>query len=213
MTQKNADIAAREVWLTALAADMMPHIAAVAEEVVGNGTEFRFPEVKVSCGWPHKGGLAKRRVRGQCWDTSASEGNFAEIFISPVEDEADEVAHILAHELIHALLGTAVGHKKPFPQIAKAIGLEGKPTCTVGGEGFKAWADAMVAKLGAYPHAELRGTVGKTKSKTYLIKASCPECDYTIRVTQKHIDAGGLPACPSCSDYASGYIVPMGTED
>jgi predicted Zn-ribbon and HTH transcriptional regulator len=47
------------------------------------------------------------------------------------------------------------------------------------------------------------------KSKTYLLKAECPECGYTIRVTRKHVSAAGCPACPACSDYASGYIVPL----
>lgn len=202
----------RETWLTNLAADMMPAIAAIAAEYETEASgPYRFPAVKVTCGWPHKGGMAKRRVRGECWDTSASEGNYAEIFISPMESDANEVAHILSHELVHALLGTATGHRQPFPAIVKAMGLEGKATATTAGPDapFWDWAGDMVAKQGEYPHAKLSGTSGKKKSKTYLLKASCPECDYTVRVTQKHIDAGGLPCCPSCSDYESGYIVPM----
>src|SRR6056297_3601969 len=108
-------IALREEWLNNVAAEMMPYIGETAEDSV-NGTDsdgqageaFRFPTVKVSCGWPHKGGTAKSRVRGECWDTAASEGNYAEIFISPMESDGREVAHILAHELVHALLGTAI---------------------------------------------------------------------------------------------------------
>jgi len=209
----------REQWLNQVASGFMPYIADTAEDVTNgtetneNGEHFRFPVVKVSCGWPHKGGMAKSRVRGECWDTSASEGNYAEIFISPVESDPNEVAHILAHELIHALLGTAVGHKRPFPQIAKAIGLEGKPTATHGGPEFFDWASPIIDAAGEYPHAKIEGTSGRKKKKTYLLKAQCPECGYTVRVTQKHIDAGGLPACPSCSDYETSYIVPMALAD
>ena len=46
------------------------------------------------------------------------------------------------------------------------------------------------------------------KSKTYLLKAACPECSYTIRITKKWV-AKGLPACPCCSDHDTGYIVPI----
>jgi len=54
--------------------------------------------------------------------------------------------------------------------------------------------------------------VDKKKSKTYLLKAECPECGYNIRITRKQINRGGLPCCPSCSDYDSGYIVPLALE-
>ena len=56
--------------------------------------------------------------------------------------------------------------------------------------------------------AELNATATKT-SKTYLLKAACPECDYTIRITRKHINKAGTPCCPACSDYDTGYIVPL----
>ncbi len=56
--------------------------------------------------------------------------------------------------------------------------------------------------------AELNMAKAK-KSKTYLLKACCPECGYTIRVTRKHVNNAGTPACPNCSDHASGYIVPI----
>ena len=206
----------REAWLDKVAGEMLPIIGVFARDFEKSTHEpFRFPVVKVSCGWPHKGGMAKKRVRGECWDSSASAGNYAEIFISPVESDADEVAHILAHELVHALLGTAVGHRKPFPQIVKAMGLQGKPTATYADVNapFWDWARPIVEAAGEYPHAKIEGTSGKKKSKTYLIKSACPECDYTVRITRKHIDAAGHPACPACSDYDSGYIVPMTAQD
>lgn len=183
----------RETWLDQVASAMMPIIAERAEDCVNTGEAFRFPTVKVACGWPVKGGLAKRRVRGECWDTSASEGNYSEIFISPVEHEPAEVAHILAHELIHALLGSAVGHKQPFPKIAKAIGLEGKPTATTGGEAFFEWAQPIIDAAGEYPHAKVTGNTGLKKKKTYLLKYQVPGTDAIIRITQKHLDEYGVP--------------------
>lgn len=60
--------------------------------------------------------------------------------------------------------------------------------------------------------AELAMSKAK-KSKTYLLKSACPECGYTIRITRKHVVDAGCPACPACSDYDSGYIVPLRLED
>ena len=47
--------AAREAWLTQIGEAMAPHIAATVSEVTGG--EVRFKGWRVSCGWPHKGGL------------------------------------------------------------------------------------------------------------------------------------------------------------
>ena len=55
--------------------------------------------------------------------------------------------------------------------------------------------------------ALMNATAAKT-AKTYLLKASCPECDYTIRITRKWAFKA-LPACPCCSDHVTGYVVPL----
>src|SRR5215831_5150858 len=78
----------REDWLNRLAKGFMAHIA----EAAG----LTFPPVRVTCGFPSRGGEmgGKTRVRGQCWSAEASEDRHAEIFISPVEAEVETVAAI-----------------------------------------------------------------------------------------------------------------------
>lgn len=56
--------------------------------------------------------------------------------------------------------------------------------------------------------AELAMSKAK-KQKTYLLKAACPECGYTIRITKTHIAKAGTPPCPHCSDFETGYLVPI----
>lgn len=194
----------REEWLNRVGAEMVPHIERIASEVTGKPQKFG--KWRVSCGWPSKGGLpgSKRRVRGQCWDKSVSGDTTAEIYISPVEAVADEVADILAHELVHALLGCAIGHKRPFPQIVKAMGLEGKATATYAGPEFWDWARPIVQKAGAYPHAALAPSPAQKVAKTYLLKASAPCCGSVIRLTQKVLDESGAPFC-GCSGEPQQY--------
>jgi hypothetical protein len=197
-------LANREAWLKKVGTAMVPHIERFAKEATGSPIKFK--QWRVSCGWPSKGGLPgnKRRVRGQCWDSSVSGDSNCEIYISPVEAEAREVADILAHELVHALLGTAIGHKAPFPQIVKAMGLHGKPTATFAGPEFWTWAGPILEKAGEYPHAALSPRNRGKVAKTYLIKATAPCCGSVLRLTQKVIDNSGLPLC-GCSGEAISY--------
>lgn len=85
---------------------------------------------------------------------------------------------------------------------------EGKLTATKGGDAFWAWARPLLDECGPYPHATMTYTKGAKVAKTYLLKASCPSCDYTIRLTKKWADRG-LPDCPVCSDHAAGAPVHM----
>ena len=100
--------------------------------------------IRISPGWP----FAERngKVKGQCFDTTASKDGHNEIFISPRIEEADKACHVLAHEIIHAVLGTEAGHKGPFVVMMKRIGLEGKPTATIPGEAFKRTMSPLVKR-------------------------------------------------------------------
>lgn len=186
---------AREQWLKRLGAAMIPIINAKAPKPLD------FGEWRVTCGWPSRGGLPgrKKRVRGECWHKEASAAGYSEIFISPVENDALGVAGILAHELVHAGLPSKTGHKAPFAHAVKAIGLEGKATVACAGPEFTAWVAPILAELGEYPHAQINGMVGGKTKKTYLLKACCPSCGYTVRITQKWLDKSGAPVCPECS--------------
>jgi hypothetical protein len=182
----------REAWLNEMAAAMVAVITAV--------TDLKFPPFRVSTSFPSKGGELghKSRVRGQCWAADASEDGHAEIFISPVEEDPREVAQILAHELLHAALPDAA-HGHAFQTAARKIGFEKPFTQSVATDDFWSWADDLLAQLGEYPHGRLNAHkhVGaKKKQTTRLLKMTCSDCGYTVRVTAKWVNEVGAPHCP-----------------
>ena len=152
-------------------------------------------KLRLSCGWPSTKGLAKRNRRiGECWHEQCSADATTEIFISPAISERLNVLEPLAHELVHAAVGTQHGHKGPFKRLARAIGLEGKLTATLAGPILRERLNSIAETLGAYPHAILDRSQRK-KQGTRLHKVQCPMCGYTVRVTDKWIEQG-LPICP-----------------
>lgn len=189
MLKKTVEIVNREHWLNEAAEEIKP----IIEEVTG----IQMPPFRISCGWPSKGGLSvKRRTIGQCWDGYVSKSGHAELFISPVIGDELEVAGTIAHELIHANIGTKHGHRAPFVRVMRAIGLTGKPTATVPGQQFKEFADPILKKLGPYPHAQLVPNPNIKVQSTRLLKVVCPKSGYVIRVTRKWLDTTGAPLCP-----------------
>ncbi len=105
----------------------------------------------------------------------------------------------MAHELAHATLGNAIGHKAPFKRLVYSIGLEGKPTQMLPGSALKKRLAAMIDDVGPFPHATLDFTkMGRTKGRKKWIKVTCNDCGYAVKTTQKWID-WGLPTC-CCGD-------------
>ena len=188
----------REEWLVAGVEALRPLFEQVGEQI---------PAVQVSVGWP--GGRGKKNsVIGQCWHKDASASGIAQIFVSPVLDDAVRVLDVLTHEIVHAIDENASGHKGRFAKIAKAVGLEGKMTATVAGEGLKDCLVKIAEGLGDYPHGALLnpgdGADGPKKQGTRMIKVACATPDdvtdvYIVRMTRKWLDAVGAPKCP-CHD-------------
>jgi hypothetical protein len=54
----------------------------------------------------------------------------------------------------------------------------------------------LVASLGDYPHARLNVSADRKVQSTRMLKAVCPSCGYTIRLTKTWADQG-LPTCPN----------------
>jgi hypothetical protein len=160
------------------------------------GEELPDPaKLRITCGWPSRGGTAKRKpVIGQCWDVEASGDLSNEIFISPMLEDAHDVAATVVHELIHVKYGSKVGHKGAFKRAALKLGLEGKMTATIAGEELTVKLKAIVLELGTYPHSRLTPTLKTKKQGTRMLKASCPKCGYTIRLT-KQWALLGMPRC------------------
>lgn len=157
-------------------------------------------KIRAAIGFTSKGSRGKRI--GECWSDSASADGTFEVFIVPSIMDSRRVADILTHELCHAAAGIEAGHKGPFFKIARALGLEGKLTATVGGPAFYAWADPILDRLGPIPHATLGANAVSTsprKQTTRMLKVSCGECGFTFRVARSWLDKTDHLMCPANS--------------
>jgi hypothetical protein len=181
------DFDTREAWLVALAKKLEP----IIREQAG----LKPSTYKVACGWPSRRGTAHKGKRiGECWNQEGRSSK--EMFISPVLDDPIEVAETLLHELLHAFLSPGVGHRKPFSQAAKKVGLEGKPTSTVAGDSLRETLTAITDELGPYPHEAIEHAGPREKGRN--LKVVCPDCGYIARTTAFWLDTVGPPICRQC---------------
>lgn len=187
--------ATREEWLEAA----VDHFRPTFQQACKTSGRTIPENLKVSIGFPDKGGMAKRRVLGQCWTESDSEKP-VQIFINPTianVNGADGILSVLVHELVHAV--GIHGHGKDFKRVALAVGLEGKMKSTTASDALVEEFTYLVdEKLGPFPHTALSGMklfAPSKKDGTRMLKAVCPECGYTIRLTKKWAQVG-MPLCP-----------------
>lgn len=189
----------RESWLT--------NAVGLMRDRLFPSKGFEVPkEIRISVGFP-KGSRGKgAHSIGQCWAAVASADKHFEVFIHPELVEPTRILDVVAHEIAHVVAGHDTGHGKGFREIATKIGLTGKMTATVAGEDLIPVLRDYSAFLGAYPHASLSSERGKGPKKqgTRLLAATCPDCGYKIRVTQKWIDTAGLPTCPCGGEFSQG---------
>lgn len=150
------------------------------------------PDVKISVGFP--GGGVRRTTIGQFWRAEATQDKIPQIYISPVIDDPIRALDILVHELVHACT-PGHGHKKPFGDLARAVGLTGKLTATVAGPELKDKLVDLSASLGKFPHAAITMSEVK-KQPTALRKVECSNCGYVLRTTDKWLNLWGAPICP-----------------
>lgn len=183
----------REDWLLQLTDALRPMFKQINAEL---------PEkIRVSVGWPStKATSMKHRAIGQCWSRSRSADKVNQIFISPCLSDATRVAGVHVHELVHAWDDCAHGHKGPFREKAKALGLVGKMTATTESDELKAKLGLILAALPAYPQGAIDFT-NVPKQSTRLLKIVCVECGAILRGTRKVIDEVGLPTCACGGDF------------
>lgn len=177
----------RQEWVEKALLTLRQHFVSKGYTVPSN--------IRITIGWP-KGG--RKRI-GECFFTENSNDQHFEIFISPVLGKGSEhgnhpIMEVMAHEICHTIAGYKAGHNKPFKVIATAIGLEGKMTSTVPGPIMLSLIAKFETENGQYPSGALTRNMLK-KKKTYMIKCACPECDYIVYTTEKHL-AKGDPICP-----------------
>ena len=182
----------REDWLSAAVSELRPFFDAVGKPLPAN--------VRVTCGFPS---TAKRSgAIGECWADTASADKTFEVLISPVLDDPLRVFDVLVHELCHSTAG-AINHAGNFQKVAGLMHL----VPSAGPKGWKATGPgpsfhqtfgSIIDSLGPYPHAALTMSNRKVQT-TRMLKAVCPSCGYTVRLTSKWA-ALGLPSCPVDSD-------------
>jgi len=182
----------RETWLNDLAERLNDSVF----------SEKPLTKYRVTCGWPSRKALStKNRTLGQCFNPTCSDDSTTELIVSMVVEDTMRVADILAHEMIHGIVGTECGHKGPFRKLALQIGLTGKMTATSAGPEFIAVVEPILKALGPYPHAKLDHS-SLPKQSTRLIKCECEECGYNVRITRKWLSEVGAPHCPEHGEMA-----------
>jgi|SRR6478609_1829153 len=183
----------REDWLNAFIDAARPKFDAANAPLPIN--------TRVSVGFTSKGYRSNRI--GECWSSDASEDGHYEIFIKPTLDNAAKLCEVLTHELIHAAVGIPAGHGPAFKRVALSLGLGGKMTSTHATAAWYVWALPIIEALGPIPYAAIADSglsSGKPKQFTALIKAQCPACGFTARVTRKWINSVDHLNCsiPDC---------------
>jgi hypothetical protein len=155
----------REDWLTAAASEAAP-----AFDLAGTA----LPKTRITCGFPS---TFRRGALGECWSDKASADGTFEVLVSPTISDSGAVFAVLLAQLCAASKADPV-----------AMGLDEH-----GGMADSRW-DSVIEELGVYPHAAI--TVGtRPVQTTRMLKAVCPACGYTVRLTQKWAKLG-LPTCP-----------------
>ena len=164
----------RENWLMQAVGELRPLFEAAGHPLPAT--------VRVTCGFPS---TARRSgTLGETWSAADSADGATEIMVSPVLADGPGVLAVLLAQLSVAAGGKAAA------AVLSAVG--SNPDDYAG----------LLADLGDYPHAALALPVKATQA-TRMLKACCPQCGYTIRLTQKWV-AKGLPICGTCGE---GFVV------
>ncbi len=155
----------------------------------------------VSVGFP-RGARGKAKAIGQCWPRIASKDKTGHIFISPVLEESSRVLDVLLHEVGHDVVGCEHGHKKPFADFCRSVGLVTPWTATTASPELKATLDSIVTELGAYPHPALTIGEGMKKQNTRMRLYQCGGCDQKVRAASDSL----LIQCIECDMQYEGPI-------
>jgi hypothetical protein len=187
MTKVKTSHVTREAWLRSLAEYAAPWFEEAGAPL---------PEVRLSVGFSSKGARSNRI--GECWSADGIADGIAQVFVHPRLGSAQEVGHIVVHELLHAAVGPEAGHGHGFRRPALALGLAGKMTATHAGPVLEARLAEAFEAIGPYPHTALQtGAGAQRKQTTRMIKCQCGGCGYLVRTTAKWIDV----AVPTCPDF------------
>lgn len=140
-----------------------------------------------------------------------------EINLSAEYLKEHNMGETLLHELAHAenhALGiddtdkSGRRHNKKFKSMAERLGLTVEKSKSLGfaftdlGPEAAAFLETIRFNRSVFELCRITEAKGN-KQGTRLLKCECPECGYTVRVTQKWLDIGN-PICPSHGDMVAG---------
>lgn len=181
----------RESWLAQAIDSLRPTFAAHGVTLPAR--------IRIACGFPST--FTRSGTLAECWaDTESADQTF-EVLISPtLADPAPVLAQVIG-AVAHAAPGAMSHTSTAYIELAANLGLcpAGENWRMVqGAEDFAENYAKVLADLGPYPHAPL--IVGQRKvQSTRMLKAICPSCGYTVRLSAKWADKG-LPLCPTDGD-------------
>ena len=127
------------------------------------------PPVRLSVGY----GRGGRRKPWSVIPARDTVDQTPQAFISPEIDQTKDALDILAASLSHVLGGAG----------GQALGAV-----------WRIARSPVAAAVGPYPHAAATGKAAQAQT-TRLLKASCPDCGYVVRLSRRWADVG-LPTCP-----------------
>lgn len=181
---------AAEEWLKTAEAAVRPMFEDVGLMIPH---DIRYAVAFPGTGW--RGG----RI-GECWARSASSDKRHTIIVRADRHEGVDVLAILVHEWVHASLPFGAGHGPDFGKPATALGLRGPMTATHASADLEKTLASIIETIGEPPWGKLNfegdAEDRPKKQTTRMLKAQCPGCGYTVRLTKKWAEQG-LPACPT----------------
>jgi hypothetical protein len=189
----------REAWLNELSKLIHPLFKG-----------FTMRPYRLTCGWPCRGGLGRRRrVVGECHALESSRAGVHEIFVSPTLDKPTEVAGVVTHEMSHVAAGIEAGHGKGFVKVARHIGLtKGRPTSALPGPRLGEKLARFVHSLGTYPHDAVLPALKPCRPRT-TVTLSCSGCPCKVVMGLKCYQEVGAPTC-ACGRKLEADIVVVG---
>ena len=182
----------REEWLRQAVVAMLPLLEEVKLSLDPSIVPVSVGFPKVSHGKGDAIGVC--HVKGAC----PTDDRLRPIFISPVlHDPVMEILPTLLHEMVHAALPPEAGHRKPFADAVKALGLAGKPTHTFleYGTFLHQLLSDLANHLGPYPHVAMAQS-RKPGTKKWVRMVSPEDPSYRVDILLDTLEEHGAPRDP-----------------
>lgn len=173
---------------------------------------YKLPEkIDIDFGFTSHG--TRKGPPGEFWDGAATSNGVPKMNIRCDTADIDTILKAVGHQCVHAAVGAAAGHGKPFRDCALRMQYEGaKMREAVPGKDLMERLHALAEALGPFPRGalefETRGHDGEEKKpklaadhpekqKSRQLKAECliDDCGYIARVSAQNLRRGA-PICP-----------------